>query len=183
MGISRRDLLGVGVTLGGVLLLPTEAFATTARKLSLEQLVSASFRISLVNPVEKHSTWETLAGRRAIVTYTRILIEEQWAEGSESEELVRTLGGRVGDIQQKAFGEASLRKGERCLVFLSKASAGARQVIGMAQGHYRVEGQATGGKLFHSKQLPKLVGRGPAAVEALHEKTVAEARAAIRRHQ
>lgn len=171
------------MAIGGGLLLPAEAYATTARRLSLEQLVGGSSRISLATPVEKHSTWETLAGRRAIVTYTRILIEEQWGAGSEGEELVRTYGGRVGKIQQKVLGEASLREGERCLVFMSEARAGARQVIGMAQGHYRVEGQATGGKLFHSLQLPKLVGGGPSAVEALHEKTVVEARTAIRRHQ
>lgn len=180
VGITRREFTSALGALTSALLLPSRAEATTARKLSLEQLVKGSTRITLATPVQNHSNWETLSGQRTIVTYTRILVAEHWGEGDESEEMVRTLGGRVGKTQQKVMGEAALRIDEPCLVFLGQGRNGARQVLGMAQGYYRIQGDATDAKLFRSRELPKLVGDGPSAVEALHEKSVAEAADLVR---
>jgi hypothetical protein len=88
-------------------------------------------------PQEHQSRWEDLPSGRRIVTYTRVKVDTTVAGAKVDEVWVRTLGGSVGRIGQQVAGEARLTRGERALLFLSKAGQ-ASVVAAMAQGHYPV---------------------------------------------
>jgi hypothetical protein len=189
--LDRRSwALGVGSAAMG-LFWGTEAYATTARGLSLEQLVRHSERVILGMPAEKTSAWELYRGSRRIVTTTRLLQEEEWLDGvaRQEEVFITTLGGRVGDLGQKIPGEAHLREGEQCVLFVGPATEGRRRVVAMGQGHYPVSDDERLRKLRLSPSLPHLVGKraGPdapvraqRAVDVLAGRSVSDARDLIR---
>ncbi len=188
--ISRR---GFGAGLGALGLQLSwwgSAGATTAIGVSLEELVAESARVVLGEPVGAESSWELVAGTRRIVTTTRVLQHEDWlADSTESDELlVLTLGGRIGDLAQKVPGEATLRQGELCLLFVARETELRRRVIAMGQGHYPIEQGKTARVLRTSPSLPHLVGKpvAPAAppqkqraVDALSGLSLTDARALI----
>jgi hypothetical protein len=117
-----------------------DAVASTAIALSLDDLVEKSEVIVVATAASKTSRWE--AGH--IVTYTTITVEAPVAGGPKAGDalVVRTLGGTVGNIGQKTFGEAVLPVGAKLVLFLhalppsvvATSVAGARSVTGMEQG-------------------------------------------------
>jgi hypothetical protein len=120
-----------------VIAFPFEASASTARLLTLDELLDRSTYVVIATPAERRSVWEDLPSGRRIVTYTRITIERA-AFGTPGPELwVRTLGGAVDRIGQFVSGEAQLQPGARALLFLLKAGD-VVVVTGMAQGHYPI---------------------------------------------
>lgn len=135
--------LALGLALGtSTLALPTpgpagEAEAAVSILMTLDELVTASSRVVVAEPLERTSRWEELGGGRRIVTYTRLAVDETVAGGTRSEVWVRTLGGRVDKIGQHVAGEATFTIGEKTLVFLEDVD-GATVVTGMAQGHFRL---------------------------------------------
>lgn len=158
--------------------------------LDLPALTSRSRTAVLGTPLDHHAEWTEVSGARRIVTVTRVGLHDVWFDDEKlplggQEVLVRTLGGRVGDLRQKAFGEAVLTKGEAAVLFLGGQSAkdGARPVIGMAQGHYPLV--ETGGATFlrPSPHVPKLVRLdatgGASAVETLRGVTLERARTLV----
>src|SRR3954463_1814298 len=82
---------------------PASASAVIA--LTLDDLVDKSDVVVLVTPKSKTARWE--AGR--IVTYTTVVVDTSVAGGPATGDslVVRTMGGVVGDIGQKVFGEAT----------------------------------------------------------------------------
>lgn len=173
----------------GPLLVPSTAEATTALALSLDDLVRESYRVALVTPTRSTAAWEQADGQRRIVTRTQVLLQDVWRTRAEAdtqsdedaqEMVLCTLGGRVGDLQQKVHGEASLRSDEPVLVFAGRFRDGGRRVVGMAQGHYpiaEVDGQL---RLRRSRDLPQLVRR-PATEPAIDLLPTLELGAARRR--
>lgn len=163
-------------------LTPTTADATTARAISVASLVSHSRYVVLATPVDSTSRWENVAGRRRIVTYTRLSVEGDLngkAEGS-SELMVRTLGGRVGNVGQIAFGEARLEHGQRSVLFLHESRDGTLAVTGMAQGHYPVVADGDDAPVLkRSGEVPELHGKG--AVHQLPGRTPSETEALVRK--
>lgn len=140
-------------------------------------------RVALVGQaLAADSRWETIGEQRRIVTTTRVRVDDVIA-GSElgSEVMVRTLGGRVGDVGQIVHGEAFLLLGERAVLFLMEASSGALHVSAMAQGHYPVRSDPQQvPRLARSPRMPELVGRsGQSAVERLHRQSLGEGRRRI----
>lgn len=179
--LPRRPMLMGLVTLGASAALPELALASTARALTLPELVRLSARVVRGTPVERYSTWETVGQRRRIVSHTRLVVAEDLARpSSEGEVLVRTLGGRVGDVAQIAHGEAALTVGEEAVVFLTEERAGERRVTAMAQGHYPLEFREGRVLLRRSPQLPDLVERRNAAVDRLAARQLSEAAQLIR---
>jgi len=169
------------------------ARATTLRALSLEDLVAASDRAVVGRAVHHDSDWAYVAGARRIVTWTRVLQEDDLLgeSGAQDEVLVMTLGGKVGDLRQKVPGEATLTLGERVLLFTSAAASdGACHIVGMSQGKYEiVAGQSGGdGVLRRSAQIPHLVRAqpkpgfppAPLAIEVLAGKSLKDARTLVR---
>jgi hypothetical protein len=182
--MKRRAFLGgIGAAIGGFAQL-NEASATLLRGLSLEQLSKGSDHILVGVALEAVSHWETLGGRRRIVTDTRVRVDDVVARAAPSDlELqVRTLGGTIGDVAALVYGEAQLSLNESCLLFLSNHDTGIRRVVGMAQGHYplrRDPSQAL--RLLASPRMPELVGKSsPFAVQRLVGKELSEARVLVR---
>lgn len=192
---SRRHFhLALGACAATLALSPS-AHATTVLALSLEEMVARSQRATVGTPVHYSSEWAFIGGGRRIVTYTRVLQEENLLlDGSGEEEiLIMTLGGQVGNLRQKVPGEAALPVGERALVFATpELTDGTRRVVGMAQGKYSVEKDGHLDIVRPSRRLPHLVRRAqpdpdrpppPTAVENLDGKTVEEARRLVRSFQ
>jgi hypothetical protein len=116
------------------------AHASAVIALTLDDLVDKSDVVVVVTPKSKSARWES--GR--IITYTTVVVDTAVAGGPAAGDslTVRTMGGVVGDIGQKVFGEASLPIGAPVVLFLrdlpkplaATSMPGARSVTGMAQG-------------------------------------------------
>ena len=143
--LTRRSLLrllGAGLT---VVSLPTPARAQRSAAASLEHLVRLSRLIVVGTPVAGEGRWEPVGGRRRIVTYHRVRVDEVVTGTNPDRELsVRTLGGRVGKIGQIVHGAVRLRRGQSSVLFLRDLHAGVLVVTGMAQGHFPLVGDADG---------------------------------------
>ena len=159
------------------------ATATTARAVSLQDLVRRSTRIVRSTPLDSFARTEAIGGTQHIVTYSRLRVDEAiHGDTSETEILVRTLGGTVGTVGEIVHGEAELAINEPCVVFLLTDSQGVEQVTAMAQGHYPLTLDSAGAlRLRQSRNMPHLLrGTGSvAAVEQLNGLGIAEARSLI----
>jgi hypothetical protein len=116
------------------------------------------------------------------VTETRARVDElvTGVDPSATEVLLRTLGGRVGNIGQIVEGEAELTLGETSLTFLTAFEPALYAVTGMAQGHYPVVGSTSGRVLATNRALPALLKRSGSAVERLAGRTLADALTLVR---
>ena len=165
--MDRRQSLGLLGTLLGALVWSKPAHATTARAVSLQELVQRSSRVARVTALESSARHEDIGNTRHIVTYTRLRIDEGLLGKSDSETWVRTLGGRVGELGEIVHGEAELALNESCLVFLYQHPDGIEQVTAMAQGHYRLALDAAGAqRLAASRNMPHLLGGATLAAAA-----------------
>ena len=116
------------------------ASASTVLALTLDDLVVKSDVVVLATAKSRTARWEE--GR--IVTYTTVVVDAPVSNGPAAGDslVVRTMGGVVGDVGQKVFGEAVLPIGAQTMLFLrdlpkpiaASALPGARSVTGMAQG-------------------------------------------------
>jgi hypothetical protein len=191
MTLTRRTLGGaLGLAALGQLVLPREAHATTAVALALDDLLRASYRVALVTPTRSSAAWETTDGQRRIVTRTSVLLQDVWrakdepqstSEEDAQEMVMRTLGGRVGEIQQRVHGEAALRSDEPVLVFAGRLFEGGRRIVGMAQGQYPLVQRDGQSRLGRSRDLPELVRRPSieAAIDLLPRLELSAARRAV----
>lgn len=150
------------------------------RALSLEALVQGSRRILVVTALASESHFEDLGRRRRIVTDTRVRVEEGLAKADsvERELMVRTLGGKVGDLGERVHGQAQLLTGESCVAFLLQAPDGLHYVNGMAQGHYPLRSARQ--LLTQSPDLPEILDFDSSAVKALVGKELGDARSRVR---
>lgn len=183
MKLERRAVNGaiaLGV-LGLALGVPRRAEATLVRGLTLRELLAASDRIAVVTPLHAESHWETIGGQRSIVTDTRVRVEESMrAATSAVEVIVRSLGGRVGDVGELVHGQPSLQLGQASVVFLKETARGLHWTAGMAQGHYPLLQRADGAKLLTaSRSLPTISRWQGSAVQTLRDKELGEARRLI----
>ncbi|MET0410051.1 MAG: hypothetical protein ABW217_02085, partial [Polyangiaceae bacterium] len=110
MLLSRRRLLqgvAVGTFAAG---LPRSTWASTARALSLPELVGSSRFALVATTSDVKSQWETIGNSRRIVSYHELQVAYpiDGRPPAETRLVVRTLGGRVGSIGQLVHGEAKL---------------------------------------------------------------------------
>jgi hypothetical protein len=181
MAVTRRDALGgLGLTLA-VGIMPRVAHATVARGISLEALSKRSEHILVGTPLASSVRYETIGGQRRIVTDTRVRIDETLAQSaaSDSEILVRTLGGVLNGVGELVHGEAELVLNERSVVFLRKRPDGILHLQGMAQGHYPLWHEAKRSLLQASPKLPEMLSLKDTAVARLSGREVGEARRLI----
>ena len=178
--MHRRESLGLLGTVIATLAWPTAGHATTARAVSLQDLVKRSTRIARTTSLESWSRSEAIGDTRHIVTYSRLRVDDLIHGPSEAEILVRTLGGRIGELGEIVHGEAEIALNEPCVVFLHQNSDGIEQVTAMAQGHYPLA-MDTAGKphLRASRNMPRLLGSGLSAVAQLSGLRFEEARGLI----
>ncbi|MCC6213552.1 MAG: hypothetical protein IT376_01695 [Polyangiaceae bacterium] len=178
----RQWLVAAGAALGALAVGPRVARAGVARAVTLEELVALSRFGVVATPVDAFSRWETIGKRKRIVTYTRLRIEEALLEADDpgAEQLVRTLGGQVGEIGQIVHGEAVFTIGERTGVFLQPLGD-VLTVTALAQGHYPLRADSRGAlRLAPSPRLGSLVGEESSAVRRLVGRTASEARDLVR---
>jgi hypothetical protein len=176
--LSRRQLmlsLGAGCAAAAW---PTSAFATMARAVSLPQLIGLSQYALVGSATDAYSRWESVGTSRRIVTYVSLQVTQpiDGRPPPETSLMLRTLGGRVGDIGQLVHGEARFSLGAASVVFLAPDVDGVLGVTAMAQGHYPLStepGQLA--RLLASPNMPSLVQMQGSAVQQLVDKTVIEA--------
>ena len=113
------------------------AHASTARRLSLQELVRRSDLIVLGQVEQEESFWQ---GPR-IYTLSKVRVDELWAGRDHTPQQVNvlTLGGQVGDIGQRVEGASAPMVGERVVMTLKAAAGGEHLPVGMAQGIFVIE--------------------------------------------
>jgi hypothetical protein len=151
------------------------------RSVSLSVLTKGSRGVAIVTPLTAESHYEDLGRRRRIVTDTRVRIEESIAkaEGMDSELLVRTLGGSVGDVGERVHGQVQWALGKPCVAFLLQGPDGVHYVNAMSQGHYPLIERA-GRRLTTSPDLPEILDADSSAVKLLAGSELGKARNLIR---
>ena len=180
--MDRRGFVRVATAGALGLLASRSALASLARAVPVEELVGRSQHVLLGEPLDAESVWEQVGQRRHIVTYTRVRTLEllAGADPRQDELLVRTLGGRVGDLGELVHGEAMLELGARGVLFVMP-TRGALAVTAMAQGHYPLLHDTTGiERLRRSPEANELLGEEGSAVKRLSGLQVAEARTLLR---
>ena len=109
------------------------ARASVVAEMDLAELCRAADAVIHGTVVSAESAWEN----GAIVTRSTVTVWRSLKGAARGQVVVRTLGGAVGGIGQRASGEAALAPGEEVLLFLEAAGSELRPV-GMAQGAFRV---------------------------------------------
>jgi hypothetical protein len=153
-----------------------------ARAVSLPQLVGLSQYALVGSATEAYSRWESAGSSRRIVTYVNIQVTQpiDGRPPPETSLMLRTLGGRVGDIGQLVHGEARFELGAPTVIFLTPDSDGVLGVTAMAQGHYPLSTQAGElARLRASPNMPSLTELRDSAVQRLVDKTVIEAESLV----
>lgn len=181
LGMDRRGALSVlGMSLVG--LYEGQALGAVAKALTLPDLLKKSTSTLVIKAVAQRSSWVTMAGSQRIVTDTEARVEELVAgvDPSATQIMLRTLGGRVGNIGQIVEGEAELSVGETSLSFVTQFEPAIYAVTAMAQGHYPVVNQAGARMLVTNRVLPALLKRSGSAVERLAGKKLTDALAMVR---
>lgn len=83
-------------------------------------------------------------GGRLLFTVARVRPNEAW-KGEAAEEIeVIVPGGAQGEYVQKVHGAASLQAGESVVLFLRRKGTLPLQVVGMAQGKFRIVSDGQG---------------------------------------
>jgi hypothetical protein len=157
---------------------PGLAQATLARAVTLPELVGLSRYCLVGTPMDASSRWETVGKSRRIVTYCRVEVTQpiDGRPPAETSLMLRTLGGRVGDIGQLVHGEVRFELDKPMVVFLAPDVDGVLGVTAMAQGHYPLSFETDGlRRLLPSPNMPSLMAIEGSAVQRLVKKTVSEA--------
>ena len=182
--MDRRGFVRVAASgAAGILLGSAPAQASLARAVKVEELVARSRHVLLGEPLDAESVWEQAGQRKHIVTYTRVRALELFAgaDPAQDELMVRTLGGRVGDVGELVHGEAILTLGTRSVVFMMPTRS-ALGVTAMAQGHYPLKRDKLGvERLLRSPQAAEVVGANGSALERLTGLDVSGARSVLQR--
>lgn len=176
--LSRRQALramGLGCT---VLAAPRLASATMARAITLPELVGLSQFALVGMATDASSRWESVGKTRRIVTYVRVEVTQpiDGRPPPDTSLMLRTLGGRVGDIGQLVHGEARFELGTSSVLFVASDADGVFGITAMAQGHYPLRADPDDAvRLRASPNIPSLTRMEGSAVQRLVRRTVIEA--------
>ena len=131
--------------------------ATTVVPMSIERLTEASSRIVMAKAQDSWSEWS--ADRKLIYTVTRFSVQRSYkGEAAADTVLVRSMGGRLGNIEQKVAGVRSWRSGERAVLFLRESVVhdGTYAVTGLMQGDFRFTRETSATEQFVSNGVPEV---------------------------
>lgn len=178
---SRRHFLSAALSAGAALTLSGHAHASLAEAVDFESLVRASHHIVFGTPVEASSKWEAIGGRKRIVTYSRLLIAEALGavDPGETELIVRTLGGQVGEIGQVVHGEAALALNQPSVLFIGRAKNQPLYVQAMSQGEYPTTGDAKDPRLTLSPRLAEVDASRKSAIRVLNKQRLSAVRTLV----
>lgn len=133
-----KPLLALMAPILGAFLLASPAEGSIVQGLELEELVEHADRIVLGRVLFSES-FARPDGQ--LGTWHRIEIERELggAAPGETEVILETLGGRIGDVAMRVEGEPSFAVGERVIVFARGGGPyAAFRPVGMGQGVLRV---------------------------------------------
>ncbi|MGZ6057969.1 MAG: hypothetical protein ACXWLP_00810 [Myxococcaceae bacterium] len=128
------------------------ALASTALQLGLSGLTAQASDVVHARVVSSTPAWT--GDHRRIVTRLEVEVLETWKGSAAGRLTVVQPGGEVDGIGQRVTGVAQLAQGEELVLFLERRGP-YHQVVGLAQGVYRVSSAAG---------LPQAV---PASLEGL----------------
>lgn len=154
-----------GMGLGANLSVPAPAVASILAKLSLSEMAGRADR-ALLGTVESVRA-RMLGDGGYIVTEVQIrCTSELLGVPAGTVFTVHHLGGEVGELGQKVFGEASYKVGQEVLL-IAEERGGAFYAVGMAQGAMHVERDAQSGQRRVHIELAgaELQGTGPGSAE------------------
>ena len=141
-----------GLALLLALLFPPLAGATSAIRLTPEELAKRANRVGEGEVVSVESEWS--ADGKRIISRVRLRMEANWKGEGEEVEIV-VPGGTVGELTQIVQGMPAFEEGEKVVVFLEKpAPQPGFRVVGLAQGKFRVAEVPEQGRFL----LPSLEG-------------------------
>ncbi len=133
-----KPLMALLAPILGAFLLASPAEGSIVQGLDLDELVAHADRIvlgrvlfseSFARPDGQLGTWHRIAVEREI----------RGVAPHESEVIVETLGGRIGDVAMRVEGEPSFQLGERVILFVRDGGPyTAFRPVGMGQGVMRV---------------------------------------------
>jgi len=127
----RKRVVGLVLLLVSAGSLPL--LASTARRLTFDQLVQASDRVVEATLTGRTSAWAS-DGRRIYTTFTFETGNNIAGSGPDLFTVVQP-GGQVGRWAQITHGYPTFREGDRVVLFLEKAGQDYR-VVGMSQGAF-----------------------------------------------
>lgn len=126
-----------------VLLVALTAEATTLLQWDLPALIDRSDAIVRGRVVAVEARWS--GDKRVIFREVRVAVDEALVAGGVQDTVtIQELGGTVGDIAQHVDGMALFTPGEEVVLFLGRRGTRLFELVGMAQGKYRVERSAPG---------------------------------------
>ena len=143
-------------------LLAVPVFATTVKKMDLQELVKVSDAIAQGTVESIETRWED----QAIYTYTSIRVDESIKGGPRRAYLVRHAGGTIGALTLDAPGTPKFKQGDQVVVFLRDRKDGTFDVVGLGQGKYDIVGSDVMTNVSGMTLVEPLTGRlmegGPA---------------------
>jgi hypothetical protein len=148
-----------------VVLLVDTSGATTLIELGLSDLARKADRIVVGTVTEVRGQWDD--SLRFIHSSVTISVEQSLRGNVPSEIVLRTPGGYVGGMGQRAHGAATFEVGERVLVFLTAWEDGTPKVLGYAQGKSRIFRDQQGEERLQGGSADGLTFQG--AVRALRD--------------
>jgi hypothetical protein len=112
--------------------------ATTIVPLSVEELTQVSTNVVVAQAVYSHAEWN--ADKTLIFTITTFQVSESLKGQAAKTIVVRQMGGRVPNYEQKVAGVRHWQAGEKAVLFLrpSVAADGTMAVAGLMQGDFRL---------------------------------------------
>ena len=121
------------------LLLAAQLFATSVIPMSVEQLATSASEIVRARAISSVSSWD--ADHAHIYTFTSFQPLDTWKGAASSQLVVRQMGGRVGNIEQRVSGVRRWSAGDEAVLFLrpSEVGNGVMAVVGLFQGNFAVK--------------------------------------------
>jgi hypothetical protein len=129
--MNRYPTLIVAVLLG----IATTAYATSVRRLSLDDLVTTAHSI-VEGDVVGSRTYRSSDGKLILTSYT-INVRESLKGSPGSIVTLTTVGGRIGNTILHVAGMPVFQQGEKALLFLERSGA-YTTVVGLNQGKFTI---------------------------------------------
>jgi hypothetical protein len=155
-----------------LILTPALVVATTLVQTSIERLTTDADLV-VQGKVLDQTTKSTRDGRQ-LVTVVRVQVSETLKGSPRQQVRLVGPGGELGDIGQHVSGSATFTDGEEVLLFLARSQGEVYELVGMAQGKYRIE---RGGPGSPTRAIPEPLGNATLVDPRSLRPTVADSRA------
>ena len=144
------------------------AFATTVKRLSLEEVTAAADHIVRGKVESSRSFWQG----KQIMTEVTLSVARTYKGPARSRQTILQIGGRVESpvpLEMVVPGTPLQRVGDEAFFFLEPAGPDRKIIVGLFQGHVPVRRDAAGeyvqygGKRLHPAEFEETIRRAVAA--------------------